>query len=635
MAWCGCICIGKFAHGLILTGVFLIFPLQRETGFVTFGEACARIAHKSKVEIVPEWVLLVFGTDFSGVWCLEFGVYFLSPFRCFYDLYDNMMNETAMTSADRSDADLVADSFSGSREAFGEIVARYQSLICSLAYSATGSLSQSEDLAQETFVTAWKQLNNLREPAKLRSWLCGIARHRICDALRSQGREPAHAAESIELIAETPASEPLPHECAISREEEAVLWRSVERVPEVYREPLVLFYREHQSIERVAAALDLSEDAVKQRLSRGRKLLHEQVLAFVEGALERTNPGKAFTLGVVAALPALTLSGHAATLGATAAKGSSAAKVAAATGLAGAIFGPLLIVLGNYFGYRLGLDAAQTPGQRGFVKGFYRRLTACILGFFVVFILLMVCVGPLAETRPALFAGSLIGLALAYMLSVIALSVWSVRARRKLLVLRTDGEKMAQGAPAWEYRSKFNLLGWPLIHIRLGGGFMGQKPVKAWIAIGGPCAVGLLFAFGGTAIAPISVGGFAVGLLSWGGCGVGLLAVGGFSLGVWSWGGLALGWEAFGGCAIAWNAAAGGAAVAHDFAAGGVAVAAQANNEIAHAFVRSNSFLDTSVAISRSPFSYWLNLLWVGPMILMWWIAARRGRRAQSGSSAA
>jgi hypothetical protein len=43
----------------------------------------------------------------------------------------------------------------------------------------------------------------------------------------------------------------------------------------------------------------LTEDAVKQRLSRGRKMLHEQVLAFVEGALARTNPGKAFTLGVV------------------------------------------------------------------------------------------------------------------------------------------------------------------------------------------------------------------------------------------------------------------------------------------------------------------------------------------------
>src|ERR1044071_4664940 len=76
-----------------------------------------------------------------------------------------------------SDTELVAESLSGNRDAFGQIVARYQSLICSLAYSATGNLSQSEDLAQETFLTAWKQLSGLREPGKLRSWLCGIARN--------------------------------------------------------------------------------------------------------------------------------------------------------------------------------------------------------------------------------------------------------------------------------------------------------------------------------------------------------------------------------------------------------------------------------------------------------------------------
>ena len=85
--------------------------------------------------------------------------------------------------------------YPGAHHAFSQIVSRYQSLICSLAYSATGSLGQSEDLAQN---------------------------------------------------------------------------------------------------------LELSEDAVKQRLSRGRKLLHEQVLAFVEGALEKTSPGKNFTLGVLA-----------------------------------------------------------------------------------------------------------------------------------------------------------------------------------------------------------------------------------------------------------------------------------------------------------------------------------------------
>jgi RNA polymerase sigma factor (sigma-70 family) len=100
-----------------------------------------------------------------------------------------MMTVQAMPLATSSDAELVNESVAGDREAFGQIVARYQSLICSLAYSATGSLSQSEDLAQDTFVTAWKQLAGLHDAAKLRSWLCGIARNLIHNARRRQGRE--------------------------------------------------------------------------------------------------------------------------------------------------------------------------------------------------------------------------------------------------------------------------------------------------------------------------------------------------------------------------------------------------------------------------------------------------------------
>jgi RNA polymerase sigma factor (sigma-70 family) len=117
--------------------------------------------------------------------------------------------------AEQNDVELVGESLSGNRDAFGQIVARYQSLVCSLAFSATGSLSQSEDLAQETFVTAWKKLSELREPEKLRAWLCGIARNLINNFLRKQGREPSHRAKSLEEISESHSPEPLPAEQAI------------------------------------------------------------------------------------------------------------------------------------------------------------------------------------------------------------------------------------------------------------------------------------------------------------------------------------------------------------------------------------------------------------------------------------
>ena len=95
-----------------------------------------------------------------------------------------------------SDADLVAACLAGDQQAFGRIVERYQRLLCSLAYSATGQLSMSEDLAQEAFVEAWRQLRNLREPEKLRPWLCGILRHKVGRLRRSDGKEPVRRADS-------------------------------------------------------------------------------------------------------------------------------------------------------------------------------------------------------------------------------------------------------------------------------------------------------------------------------------------------------------------------------------------------------------------------------------------------------
>ena len=65
---------------------------------------------------------------------------------------------------------------------------------------------------------------------------------------------------------------------------------------------MVLFYREEQSIADVARQLDLSEDAVKQRLSRGRAILREEIAALVESALTRSRPTAAFTASVIGAL---------------------------------------------------------------------------------------------------------------------------------------------------------------------------------------------------------------------------------------------------------------------------------------------------------------------------------------------
>ncbi len=526
-----------------------------------------------------------------------------------------------MDSTDFSDSELVALSLAGDRDAFGRIVNRYQTLLCSLAYSATGSISQSEDLAQETFVTAWKQLADLREPQKLRSWLCRISRNLTYDALKSQGREPVHQAQPLQEIEESPAPIPLPSDWAIGREEEAILWRLIERIPESYREPLVLFYREHQSIENVAAALELSEDAVKQRLSRGRKLLHKEVLSFLETALKRTGPGKAFTMGVLAALPAFAVSARAAEVGTAAAKGGLAAKAIATSGFSSAILAPALGLWGNYFGYRAGMDGAQSDCERDYIRRFYGRLGAGILGFWAGYGALLIWAKQFVVNHHLVYGSLTIGLVLPFTFALFASGLFWLRAPGRFLnEMKVRGVTLNAPRPAWEYRSKLGLFGLPFIHVRANGGLTAPiVPVKAWIASGN-FAIGLLFASGNFAIAPVSIGGTAIGLAAFGGCAVGLITLGGFSLGLWSFGALAFGWRAFGACAIAWNAANGGIAIARNFAFGGIAYALQANNPAAESYFQRDLLFHHPKRLLF--YLAWLNLLWVIPTLIRWRVVA-------------
>ena len=518
------------------------------------------------------------------------------------------------------DARLVERCLTGDCHAFAQVVARYQSLICGIAYSACGDFGRSEDLAQDTFIAAWKNLGALDDPGKLKSWLCGIVRNLVNNSIRCAERTPTALADA--LPPELPGDGANPHEQAVSKEEELLVWRALETMPADYRETMILFYREAQSTRAVAAALDLSEEAVRQRLSRGRIMLNERVAKTVESALFRSLPGKAFVIGVLAAMPALTISAKAASLGASAAKGSAAAKCAATTGLFGAILAPLLSFSGMWIGYRLSLESAQSDLERDYIKGFYKGFIACIVGFAGAYFLLMGCAERLLKTQHLLFIGLVAGLALTYAAAVAILSIWAGKKRRKVLAAMTTAEMTAHTKPLWEYRSEAQFLGMPLIHLRVGDRL--APPVKAWIAMG-DCAFGGLFAVGGVAIAPISFGGCAIGIFSSGGMAIGALALGGLSFGGWCFGGLALGWQAFGACALGWDSACGGVAVARDFALGGLAQAAQANNEAASHHLGGCAFF----RISRLalPYLAWMNLILIVPMLAWWRTVAPPAKR--------
>jgi RNA polymerase sigma factor (sigma-70 family) len=544
-----------------------------------------------------------------------------------------MMTTNMISAAVNNDAELVHATLGGNRDAFGQIVSRYQSLICSLAYSATGSLGQSEDLAQETFITAWRHLGRLRERDKLRAWLCGIARNRINNFLRREGREPIREAESLDNVPESRAAEPLPVEQTITNEEAAILWRSLERIPQIYREPLILFYREHRSIEAVAEEMDLSEEAVKQRLSRGRKMLQEEVIAFVEGALERTNPGKNFTLNVLAALPALSVSSKAAIFGTAAVKGGAAAKGAGMMGLLGAIFSPVLVFFGNYASYRMSMDEAQSDEERGHIKRVFLKSLAFTLGLSLVLAvpLYWACRN---QADMYLFWGLLASQTIVlYFLTLGAIAVSSLPARRRYLARILADDYAGDFPPsAYEYRSRLSLFGLPLIHVRIGDRFdMIRGPVKAWIAIGSSHAVGVIFASGGIAIAPISFGGVAIGLLSFGGVSLGFFSIGAISLGLLAYGGLAFGWQAVCGFGAAWNAVRGNLAVAHDFAVGDIVMAMQANTEAAKQFIQQNLFFRVAQMLANH--SFLVMLIWIIPVTLQARVVARARRRREQVNS--
>jgi len=337
------------------------------------------------------------------------------------------------------DTALIEQTLTGDREAFGQIVARYQSPICALAYSACGNVARSEDLAQEIFITAWRKLGSLREPARFKAWLYAIARHLIQNAFRQHQRNPVAGADSLEESAEPASPVAEPDEQAISKEEETILWHVLSGLPEIYREPMVLFYRQNESVSAVAGVLSLSEDAVRQRLSRGRALLNERVARVIQNGLRHSGPANTFALAVVAGLPALAA--------ATTAKGAlvGVATMESASGHTAGFLGVLKSVgffagivaipaaVGSFLGHKLGQDAAGLRHRRQAAEKFWRFF---IRGLALLALLPLLLTFGLTgflqgDTRAGFLSVMTIWLGLAYPFVLVALIYWAWQRRRK------------------------------------------------------------------------------------------------------------------------------------------------------------------------------------------------------------
>ena len=192
------------------------------------------------------------------------------------------------------------------------LVKRYQRLVTSITLSILKDFGASEDAAQDAFLQAWKKIGSLKEATKWKPWLVQIARNTAIDHLRKRKRSG-----ELEPLADSLPDQAFgPDEIACSKDDSSLVLDALGKLPEKYRTPLILYYREGQSVTAVAEGLDLSHDAVRQRLKRGRDSLRGQLEKTLGRVLVRTAPTMAFTVSV-----ATILSGAGTTTGAAATGG--------------------------------------------------------------------------------------------------------------------------------------------------------------------------------------------------------------------------------------------------------------------------------------------------------------------------
>ncbi len=190
-----------------------------------------------------------------------------------------------------TDAQLVARALAGSQEAFRELVLRFERPVYSLIVRMVQDPSTAEDLAQETFVKAYRSLRTYDAARKLSSWLFKIAHNTTIDHLRR------HVPDTVSLEAPqdeegrgglaailSDASVEDPAAAAERRDMARSLERAISRLRPEYREAVVLFYLEGATYQEICDVTGLPLGTVKTNLHRARKELAAEMSALGWGA---------------------------------------------------------------------------------------------------------------------------------------------------------------------------------------------------------------------------------------------------------------------------------------------------------------------------------------------------------------
>ncbi|MDQ0464017.1 RNA polymerase sigma-70 factor (ECF subfamily) [Caulobacter ginsengisoli] len=165
------------------------------------------------------------------------------------------------------DLELIEAARRGSSAAFGRLVDRHQRAVRAFLRRACGNDAEADDLAQETFVTAWERIGRFRGEAGLRTWLCGIAWRKLATARRSWARSSRRETEWMETEAlERPAT---PGQL----DQRMALEAALASLPLEQRAAVALCLGGEFTHAEAAEALELPLGTVKSHVTRGRARL--------------------------------------------------------------------------------------------------------------------------------------------------------------------------------------------------------------------------------------------------------------------------------------------------------------------------------------------------------------------------
>lgn len=176
------------------------------------------------------------------------------------------------------DAQLVARTLKQDHDAFGLLIDRHSAAIVNLSYRMVGNRAEAEDLAQETFLAAFKALRTFRADSKFSTWLYRIAANKCKDWLRvkrpGQGLNDVDIDETLDVhVAEDRNPEYLFSQQQVAQE----LEQAIQRLPPLYREAFVLKHVEGLSYEEMQEILGVNGDTLKMRVYKGRVQLSREL----------------------------------------------------------------------------------------------------------------------------------------------------------------------------------------------------------------------------------------------------------------------------------------------------------------------------------------------------------------------